>query len=245
MIIDKNGIRVNVSSSGGICSFEVLSQTDDATKTLDFIGPITDLGSGYSIKTNNYPAYNRKKKRFFIRGKDKSGDNNIVQVSDVSQTQLVAILDKLLGLIKMPTITKSEHDSSRPVQYRPKETGGTTHIRWAVFGKTAARRIELTGHDFYPDEPEWPGPHATLPVKPVVTVNKHFNEHLAQAVDVLNKSVSPEAKIDLVPNPHKVTHRQAKLAVDSLRKLYKDAVDGNYVVALHRLLTGIRGFDEK
>jgi hypothetical protein len=239
MILDKNGIKVDVSTDGHVLYFRVLEQSEEATEALTLLGQVHD--DGFTLRSNKFPAFNRKTKKFFVRGRGHKKDDRKVTVefkSAKEATDAMEALDRLLDKVRKPQINL---DDPRDIVVGRAivRQGGTSHVRMAFINKEKAKRLELTGHDNYPNEVvEW------KPCEPVVTNNRHYNEHIAQVVDVLNKSVQDDNDVlGHVINPHRVTQAQAKKAIKAVRKLFDDAERDDYLVAIWRVVTGIRGPD--
>jgi hypothetical protein len=186
------------------------------------------------MRTNRHPSFKRSTGVFFLRGADKSLNEKEVTVNFKSTAEAenaVNALRRLVSNTKMPEGVDPEHKDKEPLP------GGTTDVRMAFLTKAQAKALHLTGKDWYKDERRW------KPTKPIITENPHYNEHIAQVVDVLNKAVSPNFKTKGVINSHKVTHEQASWTYQALCNLFDEAEKNGCLVALWRAVTGLRGPD--
>jgi hypothetical protein len=239
--IEANGIKIEASVSGPILRFQVLEQSKDATKIITILRQVNDPDekSGYTLRVNNRPHLNKSSGVFFLRGADKTHHSKIVEAnmgSSAKATEALAALGRLVNNVKMPEGT----DGSDHLLDKEPLRGGTTDVRMAFINKAQAKKLHLTAKDFYPEECRWK-PDTT----PIVTVNAHYNEHIAQVVDVLNKAHGSKKKTKYVIHGEKVNDQDAKWAYDSIRALF-DAAEKNgngCLVAVWRALTGLRGPD--
>lgn len=235
MIIEGNGISIDAEVEGRTLCYRVTRQTKEATGIINAIAPVLDEESPFTLKSNKHPSFNKKLNRFFVRGYNKEEDEKVVSInfkSTALATQALAALERLVKNIVLPDgVSPCHSDSMKPVP------GGTTHIRFAFLNRSMAEKIQLTGKKYYPDEVVW-----DVGTKPIKTINRHYNEHIAQGVDVLNKAFG-NAKTKGVINPHNVTHDQALSAVNALREMFNHAHENDYLIAFWRMVTALRGPD--
>lgn len=241
MVISKNGITLEVDRQGSRLTFRVTEQTKAATDILRLLGEVRDPHTGFSLKSNKHPNFNAKKKRFYVRGIESSKNKEPVEVqlrSAEEANQAVEALERLLDQVTLPEPSK-EDERLIVIGNCQLHRGGTTHFRFAFLSKMMATRLELTGHKLYPENViDWQKTDS------MVINNPHWDEHANQICDVLNKSVSESNKtVGFVTNPHKVTPKQARYAVDAVRKLFADADKNDALVAVWRVVTGLRAPD--
>jgi hypothetical protein len=231
MIIRNNGIEIAASVTGNNLKYTVISQTPEATDALKKLGNVADEETGLRLRSNNYPNFNHKERMFYVRGLDNTKDNKETVAkfnSSAEAREAMHALDRLVDKV------------TKPERMMPAE-GGTTHVRMALISKSQAQKLKLSAKNHYPDKHEW------SQSKAIKTVNTHYNEHIGQVVDVLNKSLG-KVKAEMaegVVNPHKVCSDDARYAVEQFRKLFSDAEkagDGK-LVAIWRLVSGVRGPD--
>jgi hypothetical protein len=241
MVVERNGIRIDITQNGRTVNFRVLDQSKQATAALQLLGHVTDEQTGISLRSNKEPSYNRKTKRLFVRGSSREGHNKVVTVETRTAEearQIVEAVPRLLDQVQYPDQVQA---SAGRIIIGGAEVaqGGTTHVRMALISRRMAQHLQLTGHDLYPDDPiDW------QPCRPAIIKNAHWLEHQGQVVDVMNKSVDnrPNIKANFI-NPHRVSPAQARNAVAAFKRLFEEAEAGNYLVAMWRLVTGIRHCD--
>lgn len=236
MIIEKNGIKIDASVRGNVLTYKILKQTKKASKFIKLFGVLQDNETGFSLRINNKPSFNSNIKRFFLRGKDSDKDEAVVTHtfgSTAEATQAMNALDKLIGKITRPQALVLGAEN---IRY---DKGGTSAVRFALITHDLAKKLHLTGKEYFPDELFW------KEAEPTVTSSRHFNERIAQAVDVLNKAHNFDGGKGNVIHPEKVSPEQAKKAVEAIRKLIVKADKDDYLVALWRLFGGIRGPDHE
>ncbi len=236
MVIEANGIRLDVSQEGRTLRYTVLEQSKEATKTLKFLGHVRDDETGFTLRSNARPSYKKDTRRFFIRGSEEDKNDKTVKATFPTAQEArnaVAALKRLLEKVVKPDIVDPQHnDQAAPL------AGGTTHVRFAFINREMAEKLVLTGKKHYPDEViDWE------PTEPVVTKSRHYNEHIAQVVDVLNKSLEEPVQVEGVINPHKVTPEQAKKTVEFMRSCFQYALEEDIMVPFWRVVTGLRGPD--
>lgn len=236
MVINANGISINAVVEGKKLLYTVLEQTPQFKQTLEILGGIvTDEESGFSLKSNVRPSYNGRIKRFFVRGTEEKSNDKQVKCKFASADDANAALQAMIRLANMVVVEEEVLTEKKEVIYDP---GGTSALRFNFINKDMATILQMTDHKNYPNAIQpW------KPAKPVLTHNRHFNEHIGQGIDVLNKSVQPNAKLPKVVNQHRVTPQQAAAAVNSLKQSFRHAHDNNYLVAYWRLISSIRGID--
>jgi hypothetical protein len=239
MIIGANGIRIEANVQGNVLTYRVVEQTKRATDTLNYLGEIVDEDTGLRLRSNKRPSFNKTTGKFFIRGIEKTRDNDPVEVafkSAAKAKEAVEALERLVGGVQLPPgiVPANHNDIAAP------EPGGTTAVRFALITKDQANKLCLTGKKFYPEERYW------KPARPIRTINKHYNEHIGQVVDVLNKASKKNdtsLSENQVVNPHRATTKGSRQAVEAVRDLFDRAEQNGYLVELWRVVTGIRGPD--
>lgn len=239
MIINTNGISINIATKGNVLKYKVLEQTKEATEILRKLTSITDPETGFSLRTNERPSYNKKAKRFFLRGIQKHKDNRQVKItfpSSKEASEAAEMLRKLVEKVVEPEYNEYTHESDSNAGAAV--PGGTAHIRFQFINREMAERLRLTNCSLYPEEiPEW------MPTKPLHLKNDHANEHLAQCVDVLNKSIKDPIKVHGIINPHKASVDGSKKAVELLKSCFQYSVENDCLVEFWRLITAQRACD--
>lgn len=260
MIIEGQGIRLWAEVRGSCLRFRVEEQSDDATDALKLLRLVNDDETGFSLKSNKRPSYSHNTKRFFVRGTEREYHDKTVVCNFKSAEEAnlaLQALQRMVAKVVKPQIVEDSNVHGRKMG-KP-VAGGTTHVRWGIIPRSIAVKLDLTAKEYYPDEPNWPEPAhvgegskakiAKFPIKPICTRNGHYNEHIGQAVDVLNKhhmhaNGIRHADTDAsIVNPHKVSPLQGYQAVELLRRAFKEAEAGGFEVAFWRIVTGIRGPD--
>ena len=244
--ISNNGITLEVSCEGNVIRYRVTEQSKEATNALKFLVHVSDPQTGFSLRSNKRPSYNRKQKRFFIRGseRDKHNEEVVAELKSAAEAQQAyEALERLLAKVKMPEFAPME-DHEIIIGDARVVKGGTNHFRMCILTGAIAKKLQLTGSKYWPEQPgEW------TPCKPLLEPNAHWTEHSTQATDVMNKSVMSAAEYrrqgldDGVCNPHKVTREQAIAAVDLLRRTFREAERLGCDVAFWRLATFLRSND--
>lgn len=233
MLLKDNGIEVQVGVKGNDFIYKVISQTAEATRLLrQNDKAIRDEKTGLGLYSNKFPSWGPKGKCFFVRGSSKSKDSHEVKASFGSPEEAREAMNAFIGLMTQ----------IKPSEYMVPVLGGTTHVRQALITNEQAKILQLTGHKHYPKERNWKA------TKSIVTENIHYNEHIGQVTDVLNKSLSgrlPAGIKDGVVNHHKVTGPAALFAVQEFKSLFDRAEHAgkNHLVALWRLVSGMRAPD--
>src|SRR5687768_12558019 len=125
-INNDNGLVIEAHQDGRRLTYQVVKQSNEATRALSLFGLIND-DSGFSLRANKYPSYNKKTKRFFVRGTQKAKDNERVEIdfkSIAEAQQALQALTRLAGAVRMPDVTDPNHkdEIARP------QPGGTTHV---------------------------------------------------------------------------------------------------------------------
>lgn len=243
MIIEKNGIKINAEVEGSVLKYQVLKQKNSFTNALGVLGIVEDPESGFRMKTNLKPYFKPSKKRnvrgtFYVRGKNHDEDDNEIEIEFGSQRDAegaIAALQRMIDKVEMPEgVVEPIHDDVAP------QPGGTTDVRMALISKSQAEKLSLTAKRFWPEQYRW----ACKP--PIRVADRHYGEHIGQVVDVLNKAHNREEprRQNGIVNPHYVTHEQARKAVNAFKQLFNDAERDDYLVAIWRLVSGMRGPDD-
>jgi len=117
--------------------------------------------------------------------------------------------------------------------------GGTLEVRNAFINDTMAEILDLKNANEYSPNIEW------IPSKPIMTDNEHYDEHIGQVVDVLNKSVKNKEYSDGVVNQHRVGSKSAILVIKMIQGAIKEAQEkgDSYLISLWNVMTGLRGPD--
>lgn len=253
MRINKNGIELDITNADGGSVIRIVRQSPAVTRILSEYKNITDPDTGFSIRSNSHPSFNKSRLRLYLRGSDRDKNDQEVFIASniISHNRLVQTLDRLLGMaVERETVSAREANSfieqnksghigvnGKPIN---KRMANTTLVRMAFINREMAKILQLTDCNKYPDKCiEWEA------LAPVHTKNAHYNEHLGQIVDVLNKSVGNSKFITDVVNPHNVTADAAKWMVKHLRSSFEEAHKmGRYhLIAMWRTYTGLRGPD--
>lgn len=235
MLIEENGIKLEVNTDRNILKFKVLEQDAQASAIIKTFGPIKDDETGFVLRSNKYPACLKKRGKFFLRGSDKDQDNKEVVIefeSSRKATEAKEALCRLVSKVVEPEDLFEGEDHDQEIV-----PGSTTDVRTALITRSQAMHLDLDGKKIYPKERRW------VKTKAVVTNNRHYNEHISQVVDVLNKALGGKEVIGNVLNPHKVSSKQARQAVEAIRNMFDEAEKNGYLVALWRVVTGVRGPD--
>lgn len=234
MLIKQNGVAIESNINGKVLAFQVIEQSKEFKDILKHFGNIQDPESKFSIRSNKYPAFSKKLNRFFVRGNIKEGEDKIVEIafSSIKEAQEAQdALKRMVELVKWPEdIEEHNHNIGQP------HPGGTTYLRFALITSSQARHLNLSAKEFYPEARQWEN------CEPIVTENKHYNEHIGQAVDVMNKAHGAQTDAQII-NQHRVTNEQATMALDAIKKGFDKAEKEGYLIAYWRLITGIRGPD--
>jgi hypothetical protein len=229
------GIAIDATVRGNNLVYRVVEQSPEASAAIKHLDKIIDEDTNMGLTINNFPNFKHTNKTFFLRGKDETRNNDEVTAKFASPAEAQGALFALDRLVQK-IVT--------PAEMKP-TPGATTHVRMAIITKDQARKLCVSANKFYPERREWPNE----PVEPVVTENTHYNEHIGQAVDILNKTKTndPIEYNNRVVNPHKVASEDARYAVEAVRRLFDNAEargDGA-LVAVWRLVTGLRAPDVK
>ncbi len=238
MIIANNGIRLNVQQDGTHVSFVVEEQTKEATKILGYHKVLTDDQTGFSLRSNEKPSFNKKLKRFFLRGSDKDNHEKVVEMAFRSAreaTNAIEALGRLINEVKWPEdISPMTHNIGQP------ESGGTTDVRFAIITKQQAMKLNLSAKNYFPEERTW------VPKKGIVTLNQHYNEHISQCAQILNLATDPNCKIKQkhVINAHKINAERSTKALQLFRDSFDKAEREGYLIEFWRLVSAIRGPDD-
>ncbi len=241
MIIEGNGIRLDVVRDRNVVRYRVLEQSEAATNTLKFLGHLRDPETGFSIRSNQRPSYSKVNKRFFVRGTDAEKNDKRVKITfDTIQEAINATwaIERLVNEIIMPEIVDVGHNEDA-VMTGQALRGGTTDFRFRFINRAMAKRLRLTGYKLYPVKVlDWE------PCDPPITANAHWNSHCNQALDILSKSIENPLDERKVMNPHRATVRGSKTAVALLRDYFRLCYENDCIVEGWRLASYLRGPDE-
>lgn len=248
MLIEQNGIKIEANVVGSTLQYTVLEQSQSFTNTLRQL-KLVSCG-GFSLRTNENPAYLKKLKRFYVRGSNSEKDDKLVKCKLGSRQEAEEAAKWLAECCKKTK--KLSQEDLQPKKIRIGDAmvaaGATAHFRMCLLSKKIAKKLCLTGKDLYPEEPtEWE------PTKPFVDENVHYSEHAAQACDVMNKTIMSdreyrESGMDSgVMNAFKVTPSDAKKALQILKNAFQEAENGGdgVLTAFWRLVSFIRSDDSK
>lgn len=243
MIVEQNGIKLNIEiTQDGDLEYQVLDQTAEFTEILRNMGIVLDEETGLSLRSNKHPSFSLKEKRFYVRGtgSQKYPGDRVVRAKFGSTAEARSAREALLFLISQ---VKPEN-MNQAIDVVP---GGTSDCRMAIITRSQATTLSLTGHKLWPLKRRWEikGP-AALTDKGIVANPQHWNEHIGQLVDVLNKAHGYKTPDDEdIVNPHKVDTKSAKAAYRIIQEAFDQAEkDGpKTLVALWRIVSGLRAPD--
>ncbi len=135
MLIEGNGIKVMADVSGAILTFVVLSQSAEITKVIKDAGCVVNETGDWGIRSNLYPSFNKKdkkkypsRKNFYLRGTDKTKDNNVVTCEFDSdgdaQEALFNLEDLIVNLddyvpVETPEAAEEEENVSKKPGVKP------------------------------------------------------------------------------------------------------------------------------
>lgn len=117
------------------------------------------------------------------------------------------------------------------------QNGGTLKVRNAFLTLEMAEYLKVKMSNQYSQRVSW-----TI-AAPIVTNNKHYDEHIGQVVDVLNKAHKVKEYSDGVVNHHRVGTKSASFVVKLIRQAINDAYTNGYLLELWKIMTGLRGPD--
>ena len=181
MIINNNGIRLDVQLNGRHLSYQVLEQSPEATERIQSVSEVKDDDSGISIRSNRFPSFNQEHKRFYLRGLEAKKNNKVVQAEFKTEAEAAEAVQGLRRIIDF--ITPENFPVQKKQSHGKVQSGGTSHCRFYFINRSMAKILCLTGHNHYPIETiDW------KVSKPVVTKNKNYNTRIAGIVNVLNTS---------------------------------------------------------
>ncbi len=242
MIINRNGIELDVRVSGSQLSYKVVNQSEEATRILRLMGHIKDKDTGLSLRTNKKPSYNKTLKRMFLRGTDAEKNNVRVKIDFDSAREAEAAVDGLARLLDRVREEEAIPSSETRNNGKPR-LGCTSHFRFCFINRAMATILKLTGHEHYPER-VWKWQECMTPF----VRNKHWIEHARQGCSVMNKTLTPPSSFedDKVIYPERVSPEAARWALGKLRECFKEANDlgESHLVAWWRLVTFIRGIDD-
>jgi hypothetical protein len=232
MVINKNGIKLNVERRDNELRIKILEQDSEFTNNLKLLTQVSDRDTGLILRSNKHPSFNKTLRKIFVRGSDSAKDNKLIKIpfdtSDKAQEGIEGIKRLLDKVVPIPTT----------VNYRTMP-GGVSNFRMSFINRAMAQKLCVTGKDLYPEEVlEWQPTDNKINIS-----SRHYLEHQLQACDTLNKSVGYFSNLLNAPNEHTVTEEQARKAVESFRRFFKDAYEGDYLIAAWRISSYIRGPD--
>jgi|GEM_PF-5260216 len=236
-------INVDVKVSGTTLKFKINEQTEDV---LSLIKDKNISVREYSLTSNNYPFYKPSTKKFYLRGKVGERNNEEVTAQFATADEAKAAKEALIEMIEI--LGDVETNNAIVVQ-----EGAIGDVRTSIIKKSQAKILQLTNNKSYPNtRRDWTQKQAAIldiEEEGIVANVPHYNEHLGQLVDVMNKStaeVLPTLENGVV-NPHKIDSTAARWAVKAVRDLYDAAevVGPATLIATWRLISGLRGPDLK
>lgn len=250
MIISRNGIEFDVTQTRDGSQVRITKQDKNATAVIKHFKNIVDEETGFSIRSNKFPSFKTKGLRLYVRGAEKTKDDNVVTIPHkaISFNSLTGALNRIAAQLVKPDYVKIEDANAFVKQNRVHPTldggvfhgGNTTLVRMAFINREMATKLRLTHHDKYPENCiEWEA------IRPIITKNTHYNEHIGQGIDVLNRSIGVEKYTKYIVNPQNVDIDGARWTVNYLKKAFEEAnKKGKYhLVALWRMITAFRGPD--
>lgn len=236
MIIEQNGVRVGLEIDGNNLKFQVLDQAEETTKLLRSLGSVTDEVTGFSMRTNKFPSFNHQENRFYLRG----------TVAEKNAKEVVAKFDNPARAREAVTAIGVLLSKIRPPNGVATTPGSTAACRLALIPRDMAIALRLT------DCKNWPAENKWTPAHSMQIGNPHFDEHLAQIVDVLNKAHGAEIVMDrlheqVAANVHleKVEREGASWAVAAVKRLLAEghARGLSAETSLWRIFSGLRAPD--
>jgi len=239
MLINGQGIIVETEVRGSLLKFKVNEQTQEATENLKFYCVLTDNVTGYSLRVNKRPNFNRDLKRFFLRGSVEADNEKQVKIkfeTPEKAQEALSALERLIAQVVPPVFDMMQHNDQMGEATR----GGTSDFRFSFINRAMAQRLNLTGKNLYPVEIVDVDPTT----KSVVVKSAHATQHLAQGFDVLTKACGKVAHQGNTPNAHFVNNQQAERAVELLRSCFQLAFEEDFLVAFWRLVSNTRAPDQ-
>jgi len=177
---------------------------------------------------------------FFVRGSQPEHNDRVVVREFETAEKAQEAAEALMRLVS------KLGDENAPMNW---PDGSITRVRQAIINAEQAKILCLTNKKHWPLQRGWKPskPYKIDETEKTRFMAEHWNEHLGQAVDVLNKAHDPTFQLseEDVTNPHKVDHESCKWAVDSLQGLFDQAqlLGAKHVPALWRLISGMRSPD--
>lgn len=241
---DQIGLKIRANVVGHHVEFSILEQSE---KVSEILRELNDKkfkleGNPHALTFNRRPAYNKGTGTIFLRGSEDGENNRVIEIpceNIAKARQTFRYLNDLVlslgneGLYDKPIVVVTP--------------GSTSACRHAIISESQAKILELTGKAHFPEERKWDKIEQPVHVSENEDGSAHYNEHIGQFVDVLNKTLTddqPEYKNGVV-NPHKVDSESAVIAVDMVRKLFDEAEgEGDAVlIAVWRIVSGLRAMD--
>lgn len=225
MIIHNNGVKIDATREHNRIYYKILEQSQDATDRIQSVSDISDPDSGIKVRSNRFPSFNEKERRFYFRGFETKKNDKSVEAVFKTAVEAENALNGLKRIVDFLTpenfpINKQTHGKVTP--------GGTSHCRFHFINRGMAKILCLTGHNHYPIECiKW------KKSSPVSTKNPNYNLHIKQFVNTLNNSINnDECSI---------------WAINKIKELFQKSFrDGpSALVACWRVITGFRECDVK
>jgi hypothetical protein len=233
-------LSVDMSVQGNTLKFKVVDQSPELSNILKK----NKMKSGeFSLLSNNKPAFKASKKIFFVRGKETEENDKQVECQFASREEALGAKSAFLDIME-----QLADESTTGVAIQP---GAIGDVRTSIITRDQAKILCLTNSKHYPaTRKEWIQTPPSLfdeNSETIVANIEHYNEHIGQLVDVMNKSVGnvPPTLEQGVVNPHKISSAAAAWAVSNVRDLYDraHAAGKDHLIATWRLISGLRGPD--
>lgn len=186
MIIENNGIKLDVKRDGRYLTYQVLEQSEDATKRLQSVSEVKDDDTGIAVRSNRFPSFNQENKRFYLRGLEAKKNAKIVEAEFRNEAEATEAIDGLRRVVNF--LTPENFPLQNKQTHGKVQKGGTSHCRFYFINRAMSKILCLTGHNHYPIETiDW------KTSKPVRTNNKQYNDRIAGVVNVLNTAKTNKA----------------------------------------------------
>lgn len=222
MIIENNGIKIDVQLNGQRLTYQVLEQSEEATQRIQSVSEVKDDDTGITVRSNRFPSFNQENKRFYLRGLEAKKNTKIVEAQFKNAAEAAEAIEGLKRIVDF--ITPENFPLQKKQAHGKVQSGGTSHCRFYFINRAMAKILCLTGHNHYPIEQiDW------KQSKSVITKNKNFNTRLAGIVNVLNSQ----------------TKNSSKWAVAKVKSFFNDSFNAGpaELVATWRTVTGFADCD--